>query len=399
MKRTPLMAIGLALTLAASCASTQAQDAADEHWARPVETGPSTPAEALYPETCALCHAEQYRDWKGALHSRSAGPGLLAQLAPHEDPETALSCYFCHAPLAAQSEMTLAEGASGEKNFSPNPSFDKKLMSTGVNCAACHVRGAGVAGPPMQGPSAINAAGETGHVSVQKNIFKESAFCAACHQLENGYELNGKPLVNTFNEWKESEYSKKGITCQGCHMPTGKHLFRGIHDTETVKSAVRFDMESSVNGNTVVARLRITNTGAGHLFPTYATPLVAVRAFLTDTNGKELEGTAKETAIGRKVSLDLETEFFDTRIPPLGSFEFNYETGRDAKASTLVFEVQVYPDEFYNRFFENALENRHPGMNQDELMEALKNTRESNYTLFRESIPLDGPSQRSLKRE
>src|SRR3990172_12279758 len=105
-----------------------------EHWKRPINTGSSMPVESLYPEACAKCHRVQYEDWKGALHSKSVGPGLLAQLDPKADPETAVSCYYCHAPLAIQGEVISNEFGSDTNSYIPNNSFNEKLKSSSVSC-------------------------------------------------------------------------------------------------------------------------------------------------------------------------------------------------------------------------------------------------------------------------
>ena len=76
------------------------------------------------------------------------------------------------------------------------------------------------------------------------------------------------------------------------------------------------------------------------------------------------------------------------RIPPFRSFEFNYEMKRVEKAGQLVVEVRVYPDEFYQRFFESALKKQPPDMKHKELREALRATSESSYVLFRKVVEL-----------
>ncbi|MCC6502640.1 MAG: hypothetical protein IT362_05855 [Deltaproteobacteria bacterium] len=390
MRALLLKALVLSLLFTAAAAFSAPGEAADvnEHWRRPLETGGSVHAEDLYPEKCGLCHRDQYNDWKNALHSKSTGPGLLAQLHPLKDPQTAVSCYFCHAPLKTQNEELLGENASGEAVFLPNSSYDERLKLSGVNCAACHVRSSGVAGPPLSMPPARKQNIKAEHDSVQNVFFEEAEFCAACHQLDNGYELNGRILVNTYEEWKESEYAKNKITCQSCHMPGRRHLFRGVHDQEMVKGGLSFDLQSTDNPESVKATLKITNSGVGHFFPTYVTPLVVISGFLTDSKGNALKGTLMEAQIGRKVTLDLETELFDTRIPPFRSFEFNYEMKRVEKAGQLVLEVRVYPDEFYQRFFESALKKQDPDMKHKELREALRTTSESSYLLFRKVVEL-----------
>ena len=360
-----------------------------EHWKRPINTGSSMPVESLYPEACAKCHRVQYEDWKGALHSKSAGPGLVGQLNPKADPETAASCYYCHAPLDIQSEVISDEDGSGTNGYIPNNSFNETLKLSGVSCAACHVRDGGVFGPTSPNPDELRTTVKAGHASVQKGFFEEAEFCAACHQLDEGFDLNGKLLVNTYREWKESSYGKNGVVCQSCHMPGRRHLFKGIHDPEMVKSGVTFEIERAAAGNSIGAKLKIINSGVGHYFPTYTTPLVVIKGFLTDAKGNVLRGTLKEANIGRKVTLDLSTEIFDTRIPPHKSFEFNYAVKRAVKAERLVFEVRVFPDEFYNRFFESAVKGRDPSMKRAELKEALRNTSGSSYLLFKKEIPLN----------
>ena len=72
----------------------------------------------------------------------------------------------------------------------------------------------------------------------------------------------------------------------------------------------------------------------------------------------------------------------------IGSYEFDYSVKRAVKAEMLVFEVRVFPDEFYNRFFENAIKSHDPDMKKTELKEAFRNTSRSSYLLFKKEIPL-----------
>ncbi|MEK7829099.1 MAG: hypothetical protein AAB256_04865, partial [Deltaproteobacteria bacterium] len=90
--------------------------------------------------------------------------------------------------------------------------------------------------------------------------------------------------------------------------------------------------------------------------------------------------------IGRKVSLDLSKEIFDTRIPPEKSFEFDYTVNKSYNRGKLVFEVRVYPDEFYNRFYKDLLKNKDGSFNRKEIEKALKITEKSNYILFKEVL-------------
>ena len=384
-----ILAFILSLSPASPLFAEGGEAGVNEHWKRPVNTCSSMPVEGLYPEFCATCHREQYENWRESLHSKSVGPGLIGQLSPIADPQTADSCYYCHAPLAIQSEVITSEGGSGTKDYMPNKSFNEKLKSSGVSCSSCHVRDGGVVGPTSSNSDVQRTTVKAGHTSVQKGFFEEAEFCAACHQLDEGFDLNGKLLVNTYNEWKESKYGKTGITCQNCHMPGRRHLFRGIHDPEMVKSGITFEIERASTGNRVGAKLKITNSGVGHYFPTYTTPLVVIKGFMTDAKGNVLRGTLKEANVGRKVTLDLSKEIFDTRIPPHKSYEFDYAVKSTLKAEMLVFEVRVFPDEFYSRFFESIIKGHDPAMKKAELKEAFRNTSGSGYLLFKKEISIN----------
>src|SRR3990172_5480659 len=56
-----------------------------EHWQVPIPPQGKAPARfsliqaSLDPESCAVCHRPQFDDWKGSVHSRSMGPGLMGQ--------------------------------------------------------------------------------------------------------------------------------------------------------------------------------------------------------------------------------------------------------------------------------------------------------------------------------
>ena len=336
-------------------------------------------AASLRPEACAVCHEARYAEWKGALHSRSVGPGLTFQLDPAVDPEFYSSCLFCHAPLSSQSEVI----DEVEGGYSENPLFDATLMRSGVSCAACHVRSGVVYGPvtPMEGRDT-----PASHPTSPAPLFADPEFCAACHQLDRGYGFSGRPLMNTYREWEQSGYREKGITCQKCHMPGRRHLFKGIHDLATVRGGVSVEAERQGDG----VLLRVENTGVGHYFPTYATPLVVIRGFQADGQGKEVEASAKESYIGRQVNLDLSEELFDTRLAPGEAVAFKYDRPLKSGSRAIVLEVVVYPDEFYERFYENALRLDDMKERDSEIREALAVVKSSSYHLFRRKFLLRG---------
>lgn len=371
----------------------------ERHWQTPIPLQGSSPPTfsqieaSLRPESCGVCHQRQYTDWKSTLHAKSMGPGVHGQTQTftRSDPNTALLCYSCHAPLSEQ-----AEQLPNAESFVVNPQFDAELQRSGLTCAGCHVRKHERFGPPYRdrSPAASQLREKLPHHGAMTTpAFERSEFCRGCHQFgEDGYALNGKLLLNTYNEWKEGPYAKAGVQCQNCHMPDRRHLWRGIHDPEQVKQAVTIRLMTTKQrydpGEIVRAVLTIENTGAGHYFPTYATPKVFVRAKLLDGKGEPVQESLDVAAIGREVTLDLSQELYDTRIPPKGNFTFQYNRSVGGKGWKLKVEVTVHPDHFYEQFFESVLQANSFPNNSDQLEKALERTRRSSFSIFTREIPI-----------
>ena len=394
-----LLACGLAAGLAAGAvASDPIAEFLVRHWRQPLvpQGAPPprfTPIEAsLHPEACATCHPAQYADWRTSLHAKAMGPGVTGQLVEmlESDPESALACYTCHAPLAEQTPLV-----AGAKGVRPNPILDATLGTKGLTCAGCHVRAHERFGPPRRDGS---LASETPREKLLHNgvtrtaAFLRSEFCQGCHQFgADGFALNGKLLENTYNEWKASGFARRGVQCQDCHMPDRRHLWRGIHDAAMVRSGLRISVKPEREryraGDTLVATLTVENTGVGHAFPTYVTPRVVLRAELLDGRGRAIAGTRVEQAIGRDVALDLSREVSDTRLLPGQRATLTYRRRVPDAAARARFSVVISPDAFYTRFFESLLA-QGAGRGTREIREALDASRRSSFIVFERLIPL-----------
>jgi hypothetical protein len=312
------------------------------------------------------------------------GPGVTGQLAElwRTDAESARLCLTCHAPLAEQQPENRAI-------------FDAGLRGQGVVCAACHVREHRHFGPPRRertAPASAPQASLPHGGATRTPAFMAAEFCSSCHQFEHdGFALNGKLLENTYEEWKASPAASRGLQCQDCHMPDRRHLWRGIHDLEMVRSGVTVNVVTDRPryrpGDQVEARITLTATGVGHHFPTYVTPRVVVRAVLVESGGREAPGSAEERAIARDVSLDLSRELFDTRVPAGRQFVFDYRRRVERTGMSLRVHVTVYPDHFYTRFFESLVASG-AGRGKPEIQTALAATRRSTFELYRRDVPL-----------
>jgi hypothetical protein len=326
------------------------------------------------------------------------GAGVLGQTVEliRDDPGTALTCYGCHAPLTEQQEMVGVAGGRGGRRFVRNRLFVESLQARGLTCAACHLRRHQRFGPPRRDGSLGSnlPASDLAHGgAIRTPAFEQAEFCKGCHQFgPDGYALNGKLLENTYHEWRASRYGGDGKTCQGCHMPDRRHLWRGIHDPETVRQGVTIalvlDQERYRVGDRMAATISLANTGVGHAFPTYVTPKVLVRFELLDREGKPVPGGVHEERIGREVTLDLATELFDTRIAPGEVRAVSFARSIDRQGLRLRVSVVVAPDDFYAQFFEAIVRTARTRRARSLLQQALDRVRRSAFTIFREERTL-----------
>lgn len=368
------------------------------HWRMPLPAQGTPPAafapleRSLAPEACGSCHPAQLADWRTTLHAAAMGPGVAGQLVDllADDPAQALGCLTCHAPLAEQRPLARVRGA-----WVPNRHFERDLQPRGVVCAACHVRGHERFGPPRRDGSLAAAAPRSAlpHGGVTRTpAFERSEFCRGCHQFEpSGLALNGKLVQDTYEEWRASRFAREGVHCQDCHMPDRRHLWRGIHDPEMVRSGLTITAETDAPGYApgavVGATLTVHSTRVGHAFPTYVTPRVILRGELVDPGGAVVAGSREEVVIGREVSLDLERELSDTRLAPGERAVLRYRRRLAAADLRLRLSVVVEPDAFYTRFFETLLA-QGAGRGTPQLREALEATRRSPFVVFSREIPL-----------
>ena len=300
----------------------------------------SEPEQSLAPEACAECHVDKYEEWRSSIHAKALSPGLVGQLLTFDAAQTA-SCMECHAPLMEQKQ---AFEAARARDAAHRPAA-QGLAAAGNSCAGCHVRGHRRYGPPQRDTGATGQGDITApHGGVYRTTFFEnSEFCSACHQFPQTYAVNGKPLQNTYVEWQSSPQAAQGVTCQGCHMPDRKHLWRGIHDPEMVAAGLTARFHADSEG----ARFNLTNSGVGHAFPTYVTPKVVMHAIAFDAEGTPRPDTAVSYVIQRTVGIagGRWVENSDTRLLPgeTASLELLWQD-----SDRIRMWLEVYPDDYYD---------------------------------------------------
>ncbi|MHB8346583.1 MAG: multiheme c-type cytochrome [Acidiferrobacterales bacterium] len=382
------------------------------HWVYPLPPeGPPpkgyTALEAsLAPESCGLCHQRQYDDWRTSLHSQSVGPGLLWQFRIM-DPAQANRCMRCHTPLAEQKALAAQEFHWSNAPSAPLPAYvGHRLFRQGLVCAACHVRRHQRFGPPPPpGTPPGNTPGLPHDGFTASPAFQHSRFCATCHQSSpEDRRLDGKPFENTYAEWRTSRFAREHVTCQSCHMPDRRHLWRGIHDPAMVRRGLRISLTVTRTGRSAAdARALIRSVAIGHDFPTYLVPKVYVTLYALGPGSHPVRKIASQV-IGRSVNLRLTREFFDTRIPPGGKSVLVARLALNPSRPTKVeLRIEVSPGAHYEHLFRHELKHagRYDKTTVALLRQALAQTIAARYQLTRLVVPVPsaaGDSRQAVAR-
>lgn len=200
------------------------------------------------PETCAGCHPQQYKEWRGSVHSMSFQDpiyqGELRLAIETVGHDIAKQCEGCHSAAAV---VTGEVKGAGLKDLSP-------LAMAGVSCDICHSvkghthwqtpthqpeNGSLILSPGKEvdgdvvltkfGPfSPSEYCGEGFHECVESPLHLKGELCASCHQIM--HHEKHTPLEMTYSEWKNSMYATEGISCQDCHM-VELEIFKRSADT------------------------------------------------------------------------------------------------------------------------------------------------------------------------
>ncbi len=331
-------------------------------------------AASLSSRQCARCHQRQVREWSGSLHARTSSPGTLGQFIGAK-PGFVAGCQRCHAPLAEQQP-----GA---------PGYDADLRAEGVTCAGCHVRGWTRRGPPRAADARLLAS--PSYPFVVDAAYERSDFCLPCHQLAPAGAIAGRPLLDTYREWLEGPYMRRGIQCQHCHMPERTHSWKGVHDADTVRQGVAWTV-SAARGQDggASARVRLRNVGAGHYLPTTSTPAAFIDVELVDGAGKVV--ATKTRRVGRDMRYQKGwKQIEDTRIPPGEALEFapRWDAAGARGAARVRVTLRMHPDDYYQGFYERLLAGKQLLPEARVLIEqALVQTLRSRFVVMTKELPL-----------
>jgi hypothetical protein len=367
----------------------------ERHWSDPlppqgpVPDGFSDLEASLAPKDCGSCHPRQFEDWRTSKHARAMGLGISWQL-PLLGQQEGNRCLRCHAPLAEQKALTAQRlGWSNAPDSTPPPHIPADLDLQGLVCAACHMRGQRLYGPPARAEVEQESPVHGGFQA--HSAFEQSRFCAHCHQFpDDGPRVNGKLLEDTYAQWLASDAARQNTQCQDCHMPDRRHLWRGIHDPEMVRRALEVDLALMTDDEgRRRLELNLRNVGAGHQVPTYLVPKLVVEVELERRDAPPL--LLAKRRVGWYVETDLKTERFDTRIPPGESRLLVFPlTLQDLPSDAgLVVRLEVQPREHYERMFLQVLADPNLSeQNARSVKAALAEARAAHYRLLTKRVPI-----------
>ena len=224
-------------------------------------TAPIDEANPPNPASCEPCHEAIYEDWRQSRHRVSWSndlmiAGFVAEPLPF--------CVNCHAPFVGQRAEILANldfyrslhPASGTTQLPARQ--PERTASYGIHCATCHVRGDTMLAP--------EASGFSPHQTRAVPEMRAGTFCIDCHEFavpvtRNGHtELTDAPMQQTGTEWTAWRRAGGDQTCQDCHMPDGRHVFRGAHDRTWLQASVSVTQGAGV--------FTLQSVDVGHAFPT-----------------------------------------------------------------------------------------------------------------------------------
>lgn len=317
----------------------------DSYWRSPLAAQGEPPAQwsptegSLAPTDCGQCHREVFSQWQGSQHARAFSAGLVAQLLDM-DATSGAECLQCHAPLAEQRQAFETARAGGLAHRAEA----RGLAAAGNSCGGCHLRGHRHFGPPQRGTGAIGPSTlPAPHGGVIRSAnFEQAEFCSSCHQFTDDTAVNGKPLQNTYVEWRASPQAAQGMVCQTCHMPDRAHIWRGIHDPGMVAGG----LTPRITADADKVRFELTNSGVGHAFPTYTVPTVTMNAVALGPDGAQLPDTARAHVIARRMHYDGNEwhEVTDTRLLPGQSAVVELPWNGSDRIRVW---LEVVPDDYY----------------------------------------------------
>ena len=290
-------------------------------------------------DDCELCHTDITQQWRRSGHAHAATDAyyqaVTALFMEERGAEAVRFCATCHNPVGlVRGEVDLNLAKSG--TAAGGVAYEARRLGVslpisqrateGVTCALCHQASAidplpangslhvdaGAFAPPADAFASLSlrAAPDAHRAALLRPVIRQAELCGSCHNLR--LPDNGLAVERTFDEWRNSPYPVRGITCQSCHMPQltaaksdsglpqavkAHGIFPGApsslpgmpDDATLLQQAATIDVSLSTSAagpSSLLATVTLTNSGAGHNLPTGANDLRQMWLELTLLDGQ-----------------------------------------------------------------------------------------------------------------
>lgn len=356
---------------------------------------------------CKSCHEEIFNQWSNSNHYHMTGSNpyymVMETLAGEvEGQEFRKWCMGCHNPSALTTGLSktthpmqgnIVSDELFEKNaktlvesFKSQGSF---RLEEGVACVTCHritkAQGKGNASFTLSldrkkyafedsdsgtahwfSEKLINSNPDAHKKSYMNPVYKESRYCASCH--DEFHPKTDMKIVSTFKEWEKSPFNNpkdksKHKTCIDCHMTNLKDgKFSPLKGTSTDGGVVKDDvkvhyfagsnhflsgLKSKTNEDQTVQLLKtsakldvdikenklivgVKNVGAGHHLPTGVADFreLWLDVSVKDKNGNLILSSGKLKSDGNieEQSRLFQKVFGDEEGKPVGLLFWKYKT-------------------------------------------------------------------------
>lgn len=356
---------------------------------------------------CKSCHSEIFNQWANSNHKNlvESNPYYMVMEAiagEVEGEKFKQWCMSCHNPSAITTGLTRTSHSMNDNSLS-NTLFEKDAktlvdtykkhgnsrLEEGVSCLTCHriteATSQGNASYSIEltnrkkypfeddesttgeylGHKFINAKPNIHKESYMKPLYKDSKYCASCHDETS--PITNKQIVSTFKEWEASPYNNKedktkNKSCIDCHMTYlqddkfeplkgistdggvvkndvkvhyfagSNHFLAGLKDKkneEQILQLLRTSAKLDVNIKDNQLLVGVQNVGAGHHLPTGVADFreLWLDITITDATGKIVFSSGKLDKNG-----DLQADarpfmkvFSDINGNPVGLLFWKYE--------------------------------------------------------------------------
>jgi hypothetical protein len=286
-------------------------------------------------QDCAHCHADQTQQWRVSGHAQAASEAYYQSVASLLIEERGVDavryCAACHNPIGLM-QGEVDANAAGQISSSGGSAYQARKLgislpiseraAESVTCVICHqaakVHGALSldAGAPTLPTGefdrlSLRAAPNSHREVMLRSPLHQAELCGDCHNLQ--LPNSDLALEPTFDEWIDSPYPARGVTCQTCHFsevqarksdssaPQSVHTHGGLPGAPSslpglsgepallrTAATLEASLSRTDDPSVLVATVTITNSGAGHDLPTGANDLrqVWLEAVLRDEHGQ-----------------------------------------------------------------------------------------------------------------